>query len=104
MLPYNRRLAEMPEEKRLYMLEAMPSHLAGARQYEHLHKILTTYDFLNAKVDAIGVEQLIDDYEFATSAEAHLIQETLKACAHILLQEKGELLTQLSGPTGCATR
>src|SRR5438128_2490765 len=90
-------LAAMSEEKRLNMLETMPSILADAGQTDRLQTLLTTYDFMKAKVDAIGVEQLIDDYEYTTSAEAHLIQETSKYCAHILLEEKGEFLAQLSG-------
>src|SRR5947209_11357671 len=97
MLPYERRLAAMPEEKRLYILEAMPSHLARAGQFERLHEVLTTYAFLKAKVDAIGVEQLIDDYKLTTDTESLLIQSALKLCAHILLGDKGQLLVQLSG-------
>jgi len=91
------RLAAMPEEKRLNTLENMPSYLADMGQTERLQTILTTYDFLKAKVDAIGVEQLIADYELTTDTEARLIQSTLKACAHILHRDKGQFLVQLSG-------
>jgi WD40 repeat protein len=97
MLPYKRRLAAMPEEKRLYILEAMPSHLAKAGQSERLHEVLTTYAFLKAKVDAIGAEQLIDDYKLTTDTESLPIQSALKSCAHILLRDKGQFLVQLSG-------
>ena len=90
-------LVAMPEEKRLNTLETMPSYLAEIGQAERLQTILTTYDFLKAKVDAIGVEQLIADYELTTDVEAQLIQSALKACAHILHRDKGQFLVQLSG-------
>src|SRR5437667_12252513 len=90
-------LVAMPEEKRLNTLENLPTYLADMGQTERLQTILTTYDFLKAKVDAVGVEQLIDDYELTTDAEARLIQSTLKACAHILFRDKGQFLAQLSG-------
>ncbi len=82
-------LVAMPEEKRLNTLENLPTYLAEMGQAERLQTILTTYDFLKAKVDAIGVEQLIADYELTTDAEAQLIQSTLKSCAHILRRDKG---------------
>src|SRR5579859_2204753 len=91
------RLAVMSEELRLNTLENLPSYLADIGQSERLHALLTTYDFLKAKVDAIGVEQLIDDYELTTNAEPRIIQSALKACAHILLRDKAQFLIQLSG-------
>src|SRR5207248_11790616 len=66
-------------------------------QTERLQTILTAFDFLKAKVDAIGVEQLIADYELTTETEAQLIQSALKSCAHILHRDKGQFLVQLSG-------
>jgi len=90
-------LVAMPEEKRLNTLENLPTYLAEMRQAERLQTILTTHDFLKAKVDAIGVEQLIADYELTTDVEAQLIQSALKACAHILHRDKGQFLVQLSG-------
>jgi hypothetical protein len=57
MLLYE-RLAAMPEEKRLNTLENLPSYLANLGQTGRLQTILTTYDFLKAKVDAIGVAHI----------------------------------------------
>ncbi len=91
------RLAAMPEEQRLNTLETLPSFLADLGQAERLQTILTTYDFLKAKVDAIGVEQLINDYELTTDAEAKLIQTAIRLSAHVLVGDPEQLPGQLIG-------
>ena len=91
------RLAAMPEEQRLNTLETLPSFLADVGQTERLQTILTTFDFLNAKVDAIGIEQLINDYEFTTAAEAKLIQAAMRLSAHVLVADPEQLPGQLIG-------
>src|SRR5437899_1622446 len=91
------RLAAMPEEQRLRTLEDLPSFLADMGQTERLQAILTTYDFLKAKVDAIGVEQLINDYELTTDAEAKLIQAAMRLSAHVLADDPEQLPGQLIG-------
>ena len=91
------RIATMPKEKRLFMLEEFPSRLAKDGQFEHLYTFLTSYDFLKAKVDEVGVEPLIRDYEIANDADLRLIQSALRLSAPILQRDATALAHQLVG-------
>src|SRR5713101_5377129 len=42
-------LNSMSPEKRSYILEMLPTHLAEAGQVGHLHRVLTNFPFLEAK-------------------------------------------------------
>src|ERR687886_944228 len=63
------RLAKMLPERRQYALETLPSHLAKASQFERLHRLLTDFDFIEAKLSALGIQLLIEDYDLVTSSD-----------------------------------
>lgn len=65
-VPLRDRLAKMSPERRQYALETLPSHLAKASQFERLHRLLTDFDFIEAKLLALGIQLLIEDYDLAT--------------------------------------
>jgi WD40 repeat protein len=64
------RLAKMSPERRQYALETLPSHLAEASQVERLHRLLTDFDFIEAKLEALGIQPLIEDYDLAISSDS----------------------------------
>src|SRR5713101_7625950 len=97
-------LAAVPEEEWRHWLEDMPSHLADSGQAEHLHTLLTTHDFPQAKVEIVGVEQLIADYARAKKLEAisenstlQRIADALRASIVRLKQAPDELWNQVKG-------
>src|ERR687886_1053720 len=63
------RLRQMSPERRQYALETLPSHLAKASQFDRLHRLLTDFDFIEAKLSALGIQLLIEDYDLATSSD-----------------------------------
>src|SRR5258708_5874810 len=98
------RIATMPQEKQLIMLEELPSRLAEDGQFEHLYTFLTSYDFLQMKMDVIGLEPLIDDYALAKDlggdAESLTLQRiaaALRAGTVLLRQAPEELWNQVKG-------
>jgi hypothetical protein len=58
-------LANLSPEKRDYALKHAPRHLADAGKAKELHRCLTDFDFIEAKVSAFGVQALIEDYDLA---------------------------------------
>ncbi|MEQ9236483.1 MAG: hypothetical protein RIG66_20630, partial [Coleofasciculus sp. E2-BRE-01] len=109
------KLATMSPEKRLYTLETLPTHFGEAGQFERLYRLLTDFDFIEAKLEALGVQALIQDYEFvgnitpcpfqeklgdelpAPAKTLTLIEETMRLSAHILAADKTQLAGQLWG-------
>ena len=63
------RLEALPPESRLYTLGHLPAHLAAAGQRDRLRQILSTFDFLQAKVDVLGPAPLAADYTLAIAAD-----------------------------------
>src|SRR2546423_5228280 len=103
------RLAAMPEEKRLNTLENLSSFLVNSGQWDRLYTLLTTYDFLKAKVDAKGLEQLLNDYTLAKNLEVasenrtlQRIAAALRAGAVLLRQAPEELWNQVKGRANIA--
>jgi APAF-1 helical domain len=105
MSKFKQRLGKLSPKKRLYALETLPGHLAQSVQGERLHQLLTDFDFIEAKLDAIGVQALIEDYNLASNFEMllspkqteilNLIQAAIRNSAHILDREKTQLIEQL---------
>ena len=105
----NERLAALPEETRLDALEHLPSDLADQGKAEGLYTLLTTYDFLQAKVDILGIESLIDDYMLIKRLEVisenrklQRIADALRAGVVLLRQAPEELWNQVKGRTDIA--
>lgn len=88
-----------PDEKRLYLLDNLPSHLAIARQLSRFHRLLTNFEFIEAKTLTLGVSSLIADYDLTLSNDLTLnrLQNALQLSAHILVQDKTQLRSQLYG-------
>jgi len=111
MSSLSKRLAQMPPDQRRSTLQDLPTHLAKALQAEKLHHLLTNFHFMEAKVSALGVQPLIEDYDLVlnpdllTSEEGvklnvdnlKLIQGALRLSAHVLEQDKTQLAGQLFG-------
>ncbi|MCL1470114.1 hypothetical protein [Argonema antarcticum] len=82
------RLAKMSPERRHYALETLPSHLAEASQSERFYKLLTDFDFIEAKISALGVQSLVEDYDFAFNPDV------------LFSEEKAESLRLIKGRFG----
>jgi WD40 repeat protein len=63
-----RRLASMTREKRLYALQEICNHLLSAHQFDRLERILTDIFFLEAKVEAGMVFDLVVDLNNAITS------------------------------------
>jgi hypothetical protein len=100
-------LASLSPQKRDYALKHTPSHLAKAGKVQQLFRCLTNFDFIEAKVSALGVQPLIEDYDLAFNPDVlfsgekadtlRWIQGALRLSAHILDQDKTQLAGQLLG-------
>jgi WD40 repeat protein len=100
-------LGKISPKKRLYALETLPGHLAESVQGERLHQLLTDFDFIEAKLDAVGVQALIEDYDLARVSDVllsegqgeslKLIQGAIRKSAHVLEWDKTQLAGQLLG-------
>jgi WD40 repeat protein/bifunctional DNase/RNase len=108
-MPIPEWLAAVPEEEWRHWLEDMPSHLAETGQTEHLYTLLTTLDFPLAKIETVGVEQLIADYARAKKLEAisedstlQKIADALRASIVRLQQAPDELWNQVKGRSDIA--
>ena len=105
------QLASLPPEKRDYALKHLPTHIAKAGRGKQLHRWLTDFDFIEAKVSALGPQPLIDDYDLAFNSDIlnsenwvknkgdnrRIIQSALRLSAHILEQDKTQLAGRLWG-------
>jgi hypothetical protein len=87
-------------ERRLYVLRSLPHHLAASNEVERLQELLTTYDFIKAKVRMLGPQLLIEDYAYVTDQQLRLIQGALRLSAHVLAVGPQELSAQLFGRLG----
>jgi WD40 repeat protein len=107
MSKFKERLGKQSPKKRLYTLETLPGHLAQSVQGERLHRLLTDFDFIEAKLDALGVQALIEDYDLARISEVllsegqtetlRLIQGAIRKSAQALDNDKTQLVEHLWG-------
>ena len=107
MSKFKERLGKMSPQKRLYALETLPGHLTESVQGERLHQLLTDFDFIEAKLEALGVQALIEDYDLARNSDVlvsgeqsetlKLIQGAIRKSAHILDKDKTQLVEHLWG-------
>ena len=100
----------MSEAQQDYLLRSLPSHLIDSHQRQRYVQVLTTFEFLFAKLVKLGAQSLIDDYELAsflkgtTTEEAEVacqsvevIREALLLSSHILSSYPTQLAAQLLG-------
>jgi predicted NACHT family NTPase len=104
--------AKSPAFQRAY-LGGLPYNYAKVGNFEKYCQILTDFHFLEAKIQhqEFGVQRLIEDYDLLREAEvsAHpeyraekvkalqLIQGALRLSAHVLAEDKTQLVEQLWG-------
>ena len=96
-------LARMSAEKQIYTLETLPRTLAERSKGQRLYQLLTDFDLIEAKLELLGVQALIDDYDLARNYDVllsqeqsqtlRLIQGAIRKSAHVLEKDK----TQLAG-------
>ena len=107
MSKFKQNLGKLSPKKRLYALETLPGHLAQSVQGERLHQLLTDFDFVEAKLEALGVQALIEDYDLARISDVllsgeqsqtlKLIQGAIRKSAHVLDKDKTQLAVHLLG-------
>ena len=63
-----------------------------------LRRLLLDFDWLQAKLEALGPTGLITDYDFVPDdTDLRLVQGAIRLAAHILSQDKSQLGSQLLG-------
>ncbi len=80
--------------------DELPWQLAKAERNAELESLLTTYEFLQSKLDAFGPEPLICDYDYLSPTRDEplgLIQGAICLSAHVLQHDTGQLASQLHG-------
>jgi WD40 repeat protein len=91
------RLKNMEEERRMYALKHLPTHLAESGNQKRLQSLLTTFEFLQAKFENFGPQPLIKDYDYVYDDDLKLIQAAIRLSAHILADDPSQLASQLWG-------
>lgn len=83
-----------------YGLAHLPAHLDAAGAGERLRKLRFDYDWLQTKLDRLGANALLADFnlsrESADDATMRLVR-ALEQGAHVLAQDPMQLAAQLSG-------
>ena len=77
-------LASLSPQKRDYALKHTPSHLAKAGKAKQLHRCLTDFDFIEAKVSALRSQALIDDYDLPVNLDASLSGEKAESLVSVV--------------------
>ena len=95
------------EQEQLLALETLPGHLAESTQGEKLYQLLTDFYFIEAKLDLLGVQPLIENYDLAINSDVllspeqteilKLIQGAIRKSARVLDKDKTQLARQLLG-------
>jgi len=99
------RIERLSSEERLYSLQGLPAHLADVGDRERFQRLLTDFDFMQAKVDAFGPEPLIEDYDLLSSYDARsdeanslgLIQGALRLSSQVIAKDPNQFASQMVG-------
>jgi WD40 repeat protein len=96
--PPSGRWPDLAEEDQ-YLWRNLAGHLLGAGRIAELRDLLVDFPFLEAKLKATGVNDLISDYTglAGENQEYRLIQGALRLSAHVLDRDKRQLAPQLLG-------
>jgi WD40 repeat protein len=107
MSEFKEQLGKLSRQERLLALETLPGHLAQSTQGEKLYQLLTDFDFIEAKLDLLGVQPLIEDYDLAVNSDVllspeqteilKLMQGAIRKSARVLDKDKTQLARQLLG-------
>ena len=86
----------------IHGLSELPHHLTKADRFEEVCHTLTNFKFLQAKVNGVGAQKLIEDYDEAFEAgldsrPMKIVKEALSLSAHVLIEYPTQLSSQLTG-------
>jgi WD40 repeat protein len=81
-----------------YFFEHLPHHLCNSGRRAELRDLLLDFEWLQAKLKAAGVADLIRDYDlFADDPDLQTVRSALVLAAHVLIRKPEELPAQLVG-------
>ncbi|MGB5593858.1 MAG: hypothetical protein WBM32_12020 [Crocosphaera sp.] len=87
-------------EKQEFILKDLAKELAKGQKFEKLCQLLTDFDYLQLKLENLGVVELIDDYDLVQDddswKELRLIQKALYRSGHILDKDTTQLAKELT--------
>ena len=86
-------------EKELYVWKRLAYHLLAAGLGEELRELLILSPFLEAKLRATAVNDLLADYETFNEEDQslRLVRDALRLSAHVLVRDRKQLAPQLLG-------
>jgi hypothetical protein len=101
-------LAQQSESDREYFLKYQPrDFVQGLQDFNRYFAWVTDFGFMQMKLEVLGVQALIDDYDLARNSDVllsgeqretlRLIQGAIRKSAHILEKDKTQLAGQLLG-------
>ena len=90
-------------EKETYVWKRLAYHFVEAGKKENFLDLLSTFPFLEAKLKATDVSDLIADYEPFVSEhqELRLIRDALRLSARVLVRDRSQFVSQLLGRILC---
>jgi WD40 repeat protein len=88
---------DLPAEEP-YLWDYLAYHLVEAGRKAELRRLLFNFNWLQIKLEATNVSALIVDYAFlAHDADLRLVESAIQLSAHVLVQDKTQLASQLLG-------
>lgn len=105
MSEFKEQLEKLSQQELILALETVPGHLVQTTQGEKLYQLLTDFDFIEAKLELLAVQALIEDFDLASNSDVlltqeqrqtlRLIQGAIRKSAHVLEKDKTQLTAQL---------
>jgi WD40 repeat protein len=89
---------EKDHEKLEYILANLPHHLFLSIHLDKLIRLLTSYTFLYLKITHYGIEDIINDFNYAQDLK--MLQDILIEASHILEVHPEQLPSQIIGRSG----
>jgi WD40 repeat protein len=87
-----------PAKASLYCLRYLPVHLHDAGRSRDLRKVLLSFAFLRAKLEGLGPNGIIADYDFLPEdTDLQALQSAIRFSAHVLVLDLRQLPAQLTG-------
>ena len=100
-------LAQQCQEDRDLLLKYQPKRFAKRGKVDRYYRWMTDFGFIEAKLDLLGVQPLIEDYDLARISDVlllpdqtetlKLIQGAIRKSAHVLERDKTQLVEHLWG-------
>ena len=101
-------LAQQSKSEREYLLKHQPrDFVEELREFGRYYRWVTDFGFIEAKLELLGVQALIEDFDLATNSDVllspeqrqtlKLIQGAIRKSAHVLDKDKTQLAGHLWG-------